>query len=711
MQKSIVFASIVIWSIFLFAFSANAQDLEYINSMYWMGINDIEVQGDYAYCCFDAGLVILDISDINEPSFVSRLYIPGDNSNIAVANQCAYIYGNYDILRIINIASPENPQLIGEIPIDAEVNNIWVDENYVYAAAGSIGMLIIDISNPESPQIISRFDTDGVTESIVVRNDIVYLAERHIYPSSRPFQVVNVIDRYNPGLVGYITNDIGWNNAMVVDGDYAYLANCYTGLIVIDISNGTHPAIVAQYESNAYPWNLIKMGDYLVMDYCFDTLQVIDVSTPDSPYQVSSYDPDGRLSNFAVNDDYLFVAGSGLPILDISDLENITPVAGYETPASTPFAFMVGEYLYAIESYAGINIHDITDPAHPVMINRYDLPGQFYSVYLHDNNLYSLAGTELAEIDVSNPAEPGEPNYYELDRGFFEMSIDEPYICLTSFSSGTCIYEKISSDSLEFIRSFECDNFSFGSVMENRIGYFAQNFMLMIYDLSNPADSVVLASFWPSCGPGKLYYHDGFIYTQLVDGQRSTGLSVIDVTDPSNPVDAGTLFFPEFINHINFDGDLAFFSIYPNELQIYDVADPYNPDFLCKYNTPGNIEEVCKHDDYIYIADNSSLIILHFSPTGIEQVAEIPKQFSLSPNYPNPFNASTTISYRLPTASEVTLDIYDILGRKVQTLYNGHEPAGSHSIVWNADGFSSGMYFYKITAGEFNGSGKMMLIK
>ncbi|MCP4580140.1 MAG: T9SS type A sorting domain-containing protein [candidate division Zixibacteria bacterium] len=93
------------------------------------------------------------------------------------------------------------------------------------------------------------------------------------------------------------------------------------------------------------------------------------------------------------------------------------------------------------------------------------------------------------------------------------------------------------------------------------------------------------------------------------------------------------------------------------------------------------------------------------------QESDIPANFTLFPNYPNPFNASTTISYSLPSSSEVTLDIYDILGRKVQAFDKGIQLAGSHLLIWNAEGFSSGTYLYKITAGEIEQSRIMLLLK
>ena len=85
--------------------------------------------------------------------------------------------------------------------------------------------------------------------------------------------------------------------------------------------------------------------------------------------------------------------------------------------------------------------------------------------------------------------------------------------------------------------------------------------------------------------------------------------------------------------------------------------------------------------------------------------------YYLMQNYPNPFNALTVISYDLPKPSVIAIDIYDILGRKVSRLFEGIQPAGSHSVIWRADGFSSGLYFYKLQAGDYIESKKMLLLK
>ena len=89
----------------------------------------------------------------------------------------------------------------------------------------------------------------------------------------------------------------------------------------------------------------------------------------------------------------------------------------------------------------------------------------------------------------------------------------------------------------------------------------------------------------------------------------------------------------------------------------------------------------------------------------------IPLRFILYQNYPNPFNASTTISYSLSESSEVTIEIYDILGRKVETILESKNQAGEHQIIWDAENQPSGVYLYRIQAGDYAETKKMVLLK
>jgi hypothetical protein len=86
-----------------------------------------------------------------------------------------------------------------------------------------------------------------------------------------------------------------------------------------------------------------------------------------------------------------------------------------------------------------------------------------------------------------------------------------------------------------------------------------------------------------------------------------------------------------------------------------------------------------------------------------------PEQFHLSQNYPNPFNPATIISYQLSDLSNVKLTVYDLLGRKIETIINKQQSAGKYQVKFNASGLSSGIYFYRLQAGQFSQTKKMIL--
>ena len=131
--------------------------------------------------------------------------------------------------------------------------------------------------------------------------------------------------------------------------------------------------------------------------------------------------------------------------------------------------------------------------------------------------------------------------------------------------------------------------------------------------------------------------------------------------------------------------------------------------FIYIAGRPYRYDNSTSYQNYDYIIDNW----LNYIPVSIddETSAGSVSTYNLFQNYPNPFNPGTRISYSIPEAGLVTLKVYDILGREVQTLVNEHQAANNYSIDFNADELPSGIYFYKIFSGSYSETKKMLLLK
>jgi len=181
------------------------------------------------------------------------------------------------------------------------------------------------------------------------------------------------------------------------------------------------------------------------------------------------------------------------------------------------------------------------------------------------------------------------------------------------------------------------------------------------------------------------------------------------------------------INKVVYDNRLGLWAIDSRTPEIYLLAEDLSriirhleiPDFdMLSLNYPFNI---ALFPDRVVVFENAteSKGILSFAfnhPFGKDVPASedkdnLPKQYDIWQNYPNPFNSSTSIKYALPEPAYVTIKIYNILGQLVTSLVNSYISPGYHQAVWSTANISSGIYFYKIQAGEYSQAKKMLLLK
>ncbi|MGC8896698.1 MAG: T9SS type A sorting domain-containing protein, partial [Bacteroidota bacterium] len=117
----------------------------------------------------------------------------------------------------------------------------------------------------------------------------------------------------------------------------------------------------------------------------------------------------------------------------------------------------------------------------------------------------------------------------------------------------------------------------------------------------------------------------------------------------------------------------------------------------------------------LQVLESSHLLVptkkLSVSPTGVIEESELPTGFALLQSYPNPFNPTTTIEYHVPVEGFIKLSVFDVLGREIAVLVNGNVQAGKHKVTFDASSFAAGVYFYRMQAGKFRESRKLILLK
>jgi len=196
-----------------------------------------------------------------------------------------------------------------------------------------------------------------------------------------------------------------------------------------------------------------------------------------------------------------------------------------------------------------------------------------------------------------------------------------------------------------------------------------------------------------------LIFFDSFVQFQDTPIEDTTYQSVILRNHFSYDVliDSITISNPEFFISENYS------DIIPANDVIYLMIG-FTPNEIQQYQS-----EIILYSEFI--SSRTTLSGTGINSTNVEESKIIVDDFILYQNYPNPFNSQTTIEYFVPKRSHTQITVYDYLGRIVKTLFDGIKESGKYKINFNADDLASGIYFYRMQAGNFIASRKLILLK
>lgn len=712
-MKRLHTASMIMIILFVFM-PTGAQEIDYVSSTLWTMVNDVRIpdnDGDgVAYCAFPNGIASIDITDPQRPTIIDKLLLAGDGMRIDIQGTYAYVADYWGGLKVVDISQPENLLFTGEYLSLFTIAAVAVWGSYAYLIDGDFGLIIVDVSDPSLPSLVELYGLEEANDVCVFDTCAVIADGRDgllildvsdptdpvligTYESSEfghvcyfdgllyategigDFCVFDVADPANPVLMGSLGGFSSVSD-ICIEGNYAYVSYntgiVNQGLQIVDISDGSNPYRICDFEMPDVYSSGVQVRDGRAYVSQSRGLRVLDVSDPSQPFIYGGLDVPGWSRGLFKVDDYVLVVSDTFPmnIVDISDIYNPDPCCTFYTPGYSMNIYAKDTCAFIAEWREGLTILDISEITNPSILGQYDTPGVAEDVFVQGNYAYLADLSEMLIFDVTDPSDP-------VLTGSFERR-----------------YNGVSD-----------------IVVDGNYAYLLDSFLLIV-DISDPSSPEYVGG----------YYVGGSSFTGLaVQGNYAyvrsyaSGLKIIDISDPSNPELAGSYHDDMGLGSVAVSGPVAFvtrrYSYNRSNVKMLDVSDPGNPGLLAEFDTPGQAADLFISDNRLFIADLFSLIIIEFTRTGTIEVLSGPKSFSLAPSYPNPFNSSTTIRYELPVESEVRLEIFDLLGRKIETLISGRQEAGSHSVNWKADDFSSGIYFYKIEADNHSDIRSCTLLK
>lgn len=723
---------------------------------------DVAISGNYAYLSsgLNSGLRVLDLSDPTAPVEVGYAVnsdpCPGVWSwmtdRVRVSGNQAYVlyfdgtwsFAHYR-LYVYDVSDPCAPRQMGYLSLPDNCTSLFVEGDYVYITSfedvGVSEVKVIDVSDPTQPVEVGSFGTPGMSHEVNVTDNTAYIADND------SLIIFDVTDPGSPIKLGSYAPQSGMAliHNVAVQGDYVTITDATFGVRILDASDASHIREVSSVPHNQTDvfFSPMKVSGDLIYymqdgDISGKKLVILDVSNPEAPVEIGSHDMPGFwwFYGFDYCDGYACIAGGkeGLRVVQISSPDSITDVGIYDPYDLTSGLAVSGDYTFVGTYMKDLVVYDVSDPSSPVEVTALEFPDSpIKQISVWGNHLYVPAvivdhNAGVSVLDITDPTNPEEIAYWSAPPGYsgapFNVERYGNYAFVACALGGVEIYDVTQLD-----QPVVLDNWTLWNAMTNQ-GFGVTNvkiswpylyapdraFGLYVLDISDPSNIVEVAS----CNtPGEAMWADiSADHRHIYIADADEGLRVIDVSNPLAPVEVG--FHKqnlEMANHVAVYGD----SVYVSDggqigLHVFDVSDPKAPVEVAYHNTQGAFaHDVVVANGLVYFLDCTHFEIFEIAeePTAVEdtQPASLVSDYKIHSIYPNPFNATTKIVFDLAEIGHVTLQIFNSIGQKVQTLVDDHYQTGRHTYIFQANKLAGGIYLLRLDANGVIDSHKLILMK
>jgi hypothetical protein len=667
-------------------------------------IYDVCVHGKIAFLATGSATVtVLDVSNPASPLKIGEVAIPYV-TDLAIGDTILYaaqIEGGGNITAV-DISDPTHPRIRGRIQLPAEWDeNLSAKGHFVYSSSEDFGggLACVDASNPDSLRLTWTSGDELCTIAAVQDSLLIEGTEDSggcsvgIYKFVRPDSLsflsrVHIDDAYIRGLGAGPTS----LSVLTAKGT----------AVSIDIANPAAPVI--RWRNKFDTSFLFRAGKTRqrgegLLAALGGGLGIVTFNLSDSLSRTSFLPTFGEAQKIVVRKSLAFIASgfSGLWIMNISDPVHPCPVSnvyvgGFSSDIAVDdtLAYLMNDQSYIIgDTCEGLWIISIADIMHPRVLSHYtgitasgsnsSVPNSlahWQDLVVVTRSLGSGSDSTLEIVDVKNPAHPERLSVVRSSCVPYCAAVKDS-IAYVAGECGLTIYDLHNVRSPREISSIP--DFSFGVALKDSFA-FALCYASLTVNIANPDLPLVVDSM--TIGSGASYLNvavsGNYIYW------ASQGLGVVDVSDPFHVAQVEKI-DNNVIRAVGAWDDIV-------------VTGPMNDD--------GGLL-ILKNSRVTSVSTLRSLIL--------------PFKDRLSQNYPNPFNPTTTIQFTIVSAQSgsasggdrqlTTVKVFDVLGREVATLVNEVKEPGSYTVQFSGSGLASGMYFYRIQAGTFLQTKKLLLLK
>jgi hypothetical protein len=425
----------------------------------------VDVEGSYAYvAAYEYGLQVLDVSNPAAPSVVGSCDTPGLALDARVAGGYAFlavgnIYntaGDTNAMVVVDVSQPVSPWIVACAGSLAEPQALTLDRSNAYVAGPSFGLQVFEVSDPSSPATAASWDPAFSAQSVEVEGNSVYVG------SLEGLHIVGATDLTMPQVRGFLALEDTAEDVALANG-YAYVANSWRGLRVVDVLDPTAPRSVAalslsgSYGHPTRPIGVTVDGSHVFVAAGWDgwagPLHVVSIVDPLNPSVVGTCYTPGMARNVAVGNNLAFVADydEGLQVLDVSDSTSPEIIGSRQTWGNAEAIVADGEHVYVANVNAGmagpLQIVDISDPTNPqIMSNGGTLGNYAYGIAVASGFAYLASGFDgLEVVEVTDPEHPEIAGTSSMPGRVKDIAVAGDYAFAAAEEGGILVFRLVTS--------------------------------------------------------------------------------------------------------------------------------------------------------------------------------------------------------------------------------------------------------------------------